>query len=235
MTDKIQTTIALFGGSFNPPHQGHFEMASYIHNTLSVDQTWMLFSENPDKDPAVYPSLDHRIAMAEIMATHYDDAIILSDQEARIAADIGRHDTYYILEELRIRFPEHRFIWVMGADSFAGFHHWKERDDILEKYVVAVVDRPGYTEQALSCDTATKFAQAKIDMTQTEHLHHASSGWCFLNNPKIDVSSSDIVQKFAEGCTDFDAPFDEVAAYVYEQGLYGTSSHSVPAYMKARV
>jgi nicotinate-nucleotide adenylyltransferase len=219
----MQKTVALFGGSFNPPHEGHFAMASYIHQTLKVDETWMLFSQNPDKDPAAYPSLEHRMNMAKIMARHYDVSLVLSDQEAEIAKEIGRNDTYYILEGLQKRFPENKFIFVMGADTFAGFHLWKEQDDILNEYIVAVVDRPGYTEKALTSSTAIEFAETKINITQPENLRQAQSGWCFLNNPQVDVSSSGIVRQFAEGRTEFDGHFNEIAEYVYEHGLYGTN------------
>lgn len=105
----MQKTVALFGGSLNPPHEGHFAMASYIQQTLAVDETWMLFSQNPDKDPECYPSLEHRINMAKLMARHYDAPLVLSDEEAKIAQQIGRNDTYYILDELRKIYPDNKF------------------------------------------------------------------------------------------------------------------------------
>lgn len=220
-------TVALFGGSFNPPHEGHFAMASYIHQTLAVDETWLLFSQNPYKDPETYASLEHRMKMASIMATHYESALILSDQEEEVAKEIGRHDTYYVLQGLQKRFPDNKFIWVMGADTFSGFHQWKERDDILNEYIVAVVDRPGFAEKALSSPTAIEFAGTMIDITQTSDLRDVQSGWCFLNSPQVDVSSSRLLQKFAEGQTDFEGPFAEVAEYIYQNGLYNTAMTAV--------
>lgn len=218
----MKKTVALFGGSFNPPHEGHFGMAAYIHNTLAVDETWMLFSQNVDKDPSAYVSLEHRMNMASIMAKHYKEPIVLSDMEAKIAKEKGRNDTFYILEGLREHFPDYKFVFVMGADTFSRFHTWKERDDILNSTVIAVVDRPGYTEQALNSPTAKQFAEQIIDLTHPENLQNANSGWCFLNNPQIDASSTSILEKFATGKTDFDGPFAEVAEYIYEHSLYNT-------------
>jgi len=223
----MQKTIALFGGSFNPPHQGHFGMASYIHDTLQPDETWMLFSQNVDKNPANYVSLEHRMNMAEIMRKHYTAPIVLSDEEARIAQKIGRNDTYYILEELKQNHPECKFIFVMGADTFSGFHNWKERDDIMKSTLIAVVDRPGFTDKALTSPTAQAFAEQKIDLTHPETLEHAVTGWCFLNNPHIDASSTHILEDLAAGRNDFEGPFAEVADYIYEHGLYHTSGHLV--------
>ncbi|MGB1077435.1 MAG: adenylyltransferase/cytidyltransferase family protein, partial [Bdellovibrionales bacterium] len=66
-------TVVLFGGSFNPPHVGHFEMAKYIYQTLSIDEVWFLFSHNVDKDPSIYAPLEHRMAMGEILNEQYRD------------------------------------------------------------------------------------------------------------------------------------------------------------------
>lgn len=115
----------------------------------------------------------------------------------------------------------------MGADSFSRFHEWKERDDMMSRYVIAVVDRPGYTEAALTCPTVIAFRDMMIDLTEPDVLHKRQSGWCFLNNPKIDCSSSEILQQFAEGKTDFTAPFADVADYIYENGLYNTSCKAI--------
>jgi nicotinate-nucleotide adenylyltransferase len=215
--------IPLLGGSFNPPHEAHIKMASYIQNTLQADETWLLFSENPDKDPLDYASLEHRMNMADILVRHYNAPVKLSDMEDKIAQQTGRHETYYVLQGLQEHYPDTKFVWVMGADSFAGFHQWAERDLILNNYIIAIVDRPGYTEQALSSPTAVEFATQKIDLTDGEQLRNATHGWGFLNTPHIPVSSSGLMKQIRSGKTDFTEPFDQVAAYIYEHGLYGTT------------
>lgn len=224
--EDIESTVILFGGSFNPPHEGHFEMATHLYQTLKTDEIWMLFSQNPDKDPKVYAPLEHRMAMARILSRHYDPSIILSNEEARIASKIGRNDTYYILEELHRAHPECKFIWAMGADSFANFHLWRERDDILERYVVAVVGRPGYTKQALKSPTARDFSFAAFDHRRVKDLRTVASGWCFLEVPQNDLSSTALVEKFHRRERDFKGHFTEVADYVYANGLYDTGTPS---------
>lgn len=221
-------TVALFGGSFNPPHEAHMQMAMFIQQTLCVDETWMMFSINPDKDPNKYASLEHRMAMANLLVQHYDAPVVLSDLEAKIAAETGHNETFYILEGLKQRFPDHQFVFVMGADSFANFHLWAERDDIINQTVVAVVDRPGYTDAALTSPTARDFADQMIDITDPGNLRHADHGWCFLDNPRIDVSSSNILLQLQSGKTDFSEPFNRVAAYIYEHGLYGINPPNNP-------
>lgn len=217
----MQKTVALFGGSYNPPHEGHIQMGSYIQKALSVDETWMLFSVSPDKNPSQYAPLEDRMKMADILVQHYNAPLVLSDMEDQITKETGRYETYHVLEGMRKKLPDHKFVWVMGADSFAGFHDWKERDEILQNYIVAVVDRPGYTEKALTSPTAVKFAENMIDITNPDHLNSATNGWCFLHNPQIDASSTEIMRKLQNGETDFSEPFNQVASYIFERGLYG--------------
>ncbi|HEY8964303.1 MAG TPA: hypothetical protein VIN59_07570, partial [Alphaproteobacteria bacterium] len=66
---KLRTkTVILFGGSFNPPHIGHFETAKHLQDILHADETWFLFSMNWQKNPANYAPLADRIRMGRIMA-----------------------------------------------------------------------------------------------------------------------------------------------------------------------
>lgn len=220
----MSKTIALFGGSFNPVHEGHFMMASYIQETLAVDETWMLFSQNPDKDPAAYPSLEHRINMARLMAPHYHPSIVLSDAEAKIAQRIGRNETYFILQELQQQHPEDKFIFVMGADCFTRFHQWEERDQLLDNYLVAIVGRPGYNEGIMDCPTAVAFRESLIDMTDPAILQNATHGWCFMEKPYAHYSSSTIVQQIADGFRDFRGNFAEVADYIFTHKLYNSAN-----------
>lgn len=219
-------TVALFGGSFNPPHEAHIQMATCIQQGLQVDETWLLFSINPEKDPQIYAPLEHRMAMAGLLVRHFDAPVVLSDAEERIAEETGRHETYHILEGLKVRYPDHKFIWVMGADSFASFHTWRERDDILNNHIVAIVDRAGYTHAALTSPTAQAFADQMIDITDPSILQYAHNGWCFLNTPRIAASSTQILDELLAGKTDFGEPFNQVAAYIHQHGLYGTANRT---------
>lgn len=208
-------TVALFGGSFNPPHPGHFEMAKYIHETLDVDEVWFLFSENWQKDPAAYASTEQRMEMAAILSAHYEDQPFVM---SGIQDELGTHITYDVLEELSRRHPDTRFIWVMGADNLASFHTWEHFEDIIENYPVAVVDRPPYTADARTSYAASTYAH--LERQDPKDIAEGQAGWCFLDNPKINMSSSDLLQKLRDGQTEFDSDFQDVADYIRENGLY---------------
>jgi nicotinate-nucleotide adenylyltransferase len=208
--------IALFGGSFNPPHPGHFEMARYIYENLGVDEVWFLFSVNWQKDPADYASTEHRMAMGDILSKHYHD---MPFKMSGVQDEMQTHMTYDVLTELSKRHPSDNFVWVMGADQLATFHTWENYDRIIQEYPVAIVDRPGYTEDALNSVTAKQYDGLRVD--NPSQLSGALNGWCLFDNPKLDLSSSALLKALRAGQRAFDAPFQDVADYIVTHGLLG--------------
>ncbi len=210
-------TVALFGGSFNPPHLGHFEMARYIYETLGVDEVWLLFSTNWQKDSNQYASVEHRMAMGRILVEQYPDIpFVLSD----IQDKLGTHITHEVLTMLTEKNPDTRFVWTMGADNLESFHTWENFEKIIENFPIAVVDRPPYTEKAQQSYAA--LAYAYLQKSSPEDLVRNKNGWCFLDNPQIDISSSDLRIQFQKSQFQFERRFQKVANYIVEQGLYGT-------------
>ena len=136
--------IGLLGGSFNPAHEGHRQLSLAAIDALALDELWWLVSPgNPlkagSKDMAPYEA---RLASAQQMAA--GTPIRVSDFERQAA-------TRYTIDTLRalIRdFPEDRFIWMMGADTVAEFHRWKDWRDIAQLLPIAVLPRTGYDEHA---------------------------------------------------------------------------------------
>jgi len=218
-TNKIKK-IAIFGGSFNPPHEGHFEMAKYIYDNLKVDELWFSFSENRLKDASQYAPIKHRLAMGEIMAKNYPE---YNFKMRNIENCIGTNITYDVLEYLRDENPDCEFIWVMGADNLAILEKWKKYDEMMHQFPIVVVDRPNYTEQALNSFAARSYAHLKC---KPEELAEQGCGWCFLDNPKIDMSSSEIVGNLKAGRAEFKGKMREVGEYIYEHGLYGTGNNT---------
>ena len=208
-------TVALYGGSFNPPHEGHFEMAKYIYDTVKPDSVWFLYSDNVWKDPDSYAPLKHRIKMGEIMAQEYPDyPFVMSDFQHQI----GKHMTFDVLTALREKHPDTNFIWVMGADNLAVFHQWDGYEDIIATTPIAVVDRKGYTQDALNSYAALTYRHLQTD--NAEDLGKNPQGWCFLTPPHIDIASSQLLLALRAGQTDFKGTFQTVANYIHENNLY---------------
>ena len=135
--------VGLLGGSFNPAHQGHRKLSLAAIDALGLDELWWLVSPgNPLKDAGDLAPYEARLASAEEMAI--GTQIHVSDFELRA----GTRYTIDMLRALCRDYPNDRFIWLMGADTVAQFHRWKDWRDIAQLLPIAVLPRPGYDEPA---------------------------------------------------------------------------------------
>ncbi len=179
-------SIGLLGGSFNPPHSGHREISLVAMDRLQLDAVWWLVTPgNPLKDPAHYAPLDERLVLARKTADHPD--IIVSDFERR-------HNLQYTVdtvERLQLLNPTTRFVWIMGADSLANFHKWKDWRRIIDQIPIAVFNRPGYGDEALAGEAASALTVFRL---APEKLPEAEPpAWAYFadtNNP----SSSTVIR-----------------------------------------
>jgi nicotinate-nucleotide adenylyltransferase len=131
--------IGLLGGSFNPAHRGHRRISLAALDALGLDEVWWLVSPgNPLKPAKEMAPFAARLASAKLMARRAP--IRVSDFEARA----GTRYTVDTLARLLRRHPRDRFIWLMGADTVAQFHHWKQWRRIACAVPIAVIARPGY-------------------------------------------------------------------------------------------
>jgi nicotinate-nucleotide adenylyltransferase len=141
--------IGLLGGSFNPAHTGHRRISLQAIDALGLDQLWWLVSPgNPLKEGARdMAPLAARLASAQMQArgTRIVPTAIESHLRTRFTADT--------LRRIRRRFPQHEFVWIMGADNLAQFHRWDRWRTIARTMPIAVVARPGY-------DGAARYAPA---------------------------------------------------------------------------
>ena len=131
--------VGLLGGSFNPAHRGHRRISLAAIDALGLDEVWWLVSPgNPLKPAKDMAPFDARFASAKRMARRAP--IRASDFEARE----GTRFTIDTLTALLRRHPRHRFVWLMGADTVAQFHHWRSWRGIARLVPIAVLSRPGY-------------------------------------------------------------------------------------------
>jgi nicotinate-nucleotide adenylyltransferase len=147
--------VGLFGGSFNPPHQGHLHVARTALVRLGLDRViWLVSPQNPLKrgQPA---DLAERMAACRALAT--GPGMIVSDAETRL----GTHYTIDLIRILRRRFPGVHFVWIMGADSLASFHRWRGWSEIMTSVPMAVVARPGSELRGGLAPAAARFSRVR--------------------------------------------------------------------------
>jgi nicotinate-nucleotide adenylyltransferase len=180
--------IGLFGGSFNPAHIGHRAVALYAMKRLDLDWIWWLVSpQNPLKDADAYRDYDERLVATRRIARH--PRFIVSDLEARLATKT----TAETLEALAPQLRRGRFVWIMGADSFADLHHWNDWTDIPETIPLAILARPGFSMRALESPAALRYGRRRIDSANARELPGAPPpAWCFIPMPLRPESSTAI-------------------------------------------
>ena len=133
----------LLGGSFNPAHAGHRRLSLAAAAALGLDEVWWLVSPgNPLKPASEMAPLEARIASAFRMARGAPIRV------TAIECELGSPYSVETVEALLRRFPERRFIWLIGADNLTLFHRWREWRRIARLVPIAVVMRPGYHGRA---------------------------------------------------------------------------------------
>jgi len=128
--------IGLFGGSFDPAHEGHRHVAATALKRLGLDRVWWLVSpQNPLK--AKSSPFETRLRSATAMAE--GPRMLVTDLERRFSCAY----TYQTLRKLRRMYPGVAFFLIMGADNLASFRRWKNWREVAATVPVAVVSRPG--------------------------------------------------------------------------------------------
>ncbi|HUR42835.1 MAG TPA: nicotinate-nucleotide adenylyltransferase [Aestuariivirga sp.] len=168
--------IGLFGGSFNPAHRGHYMVALYAMKRLQLDWVWWLVSpQNPLKDPTETGEYATRLAATRAIACH--PRFIVSDLEWQI----GSRTTAETLDRLQPVLRRGRFVWIMGADSFADLHHWNDWTEIPGALPIAILARPGYSIRALAGRAAIYYDRERVPACFPAQLpDRIPPAWSFL-------------------------------------------------------
>ena len=178
--------VGLFGGSFNPAHDGHAHVAETALMRLGLDRLiWLVSPQNPLKSTRHMAPLEQRLESARRFAR--GPSMIVSDVEQRL----GTRYSLDTLRALQARFPGVRFVWVMGADNLAGFHRWRGWPEILRRVPVVVVARPGALLASRFAPAARRFAHGRRSARWARVLPQtAPPAWIYLNAPLNEASST---------------------------------------------
>ncbi len=180
-------TVGLFGGSFDPAHAGHLHVSREALKRFDLDRVWWLVSPgNPLKTRGPAP-IERRLSHARSLVSN--PRITVTDIEAQL----GTRYTGQTLEALFSLYPGVRFVWLMGADNLAGFHHWQRWDWIMQSLPIGVLARPGQRISARTAKAAQIYKRWKVPSASARGLAFMDApAWCFLNVPMVDISSTEI-------------------------------------------
>jgi nicotinate-nucleotide adenylyltransferase len=152
--DRRRTRVGLLGGSFNPAHDGHRHVALEALKLLRLDEVWLLVSpQNPLKPVAGMAPLAERLASTRAVAKHP------RIRPTAIETSLGTRYTADTLAALKTRFPQVRFVWLMGADNLVQVARWDRWLRIFRTVPVAVLSRSPYCHRALASQAARRLAR----------------------------------------------------------------------------
>ena len=187
---KPAIKIGLFGGTFNPAHNGHLHVAETSLKALDLDQIWWLVSPgNPLKnDQTPYES---RVASVKALGLPNNMYI------KHIERDFGTQYTIDTLRKVRKHWPNKHFVFLMGADNLHQLPKWKDWKAIFKTMPLAIIARPGAkTSDALKArlsPPARIFANHRLPEHQAHTLAMQNPpAWVYLTPALNELSSSAI-------------------------------------------
>ncbi|WP_283685505.1 nicotinate (nicotinamide) nucleotide adenylyltransferase [Dysgonomonas sp. Marseille-Q5470] len=188
--------IGIFSGSFNPIHVGHLILANYIVEYTDIEEVWLLVSPlNPLKSEDDLSDKYVRLEMTKLALEGYPK-IKASDFEFDLPKPSYTINT---LDALKVKYPEHDFTLVIGADNWAIFESWHETDKILENYKLKIYPRLGF--------------RIKIPDRLKQKVEA-------LDSPIIEISSTFIREGIEVGKNMRPFLTENVYDYIIEKGLY---------------
>ena len=168
--------VGLYGGSFNPAHEGHAHVAETAKRRLRLDRVlWLVSPQNPLKARTETADLAERMAGARSLAK--GPGMIVSAVETQL----GSAYTIDTIRALKARHPGVKFVWIMGADSLATFHRWRGWTQIMREVPVAIVSRPWISLKSRFSPAAQRFAHSRLPSTAALRLPDSKApAWIFL-------------------------------------------------------
>lgn len=155
----------LFFGSFNPIHNGHLEIATYLLDQHFCKDIWFIISpRNPFKPENSLLDENKRLKIVE-KAIRFDPRMCASDVEFSLPKPSYTIDT---LRKLNETYPDRKFALIIGADNLLSLHLWKKYQTILEKYTIFVYPRPGIDISGFSYPSVVLVNAPLTDISSTE-------------------------------------------------------------------
>ncbi|WKE66630.1 nicotinate-nucleotide adenylyltransferase [Gallaecimonas kandeliae] len=207
--------LGLFGGTFDPIHNGHLRLAVEVLEAFGLESLSLLPNKAPPHRAQPLADAGQRLAMARL-AVEGVPGLKVDDIELRRA---GHSYTVDTLEAFAGEHPGRPLLFVMGMDSLLSFTSWHRWQRILELASLAVCCRPGHLLDPLALDTRLASCLGEGPVTGPGAIRA-------LTTTELAISATDIRARIAQGQRlDFLVP-QAVAQYIEAQGLYRTPAAS---------
>jgi nicotinate-nucleotide adenylyltransferase len=207
-------SVGIVGGTFNPPHLGHLALARHAREELGLERVFLMPANRaPGKPPEPDPGPEHRLRMCQLAVA---DTAGLS----ACALEIERGGTSYTADTLRAvheEWPGAELTFIVGADTARTMPSWREPETVLGLARIAVAEREGTGAEAALDVLAALGASAGNDEPRKRTTTLQT---LVLDMPRIEISSSLVRRRVAEGERVEHLVGSPVAGYIAELGLY---------------
>lgn len=194
--------IGLYGGAFNPVHNGHLALAEHFKNALELERLIFIPTHvPPHKSGDGLVSGEHRINMLSLALSGLEYCSV-SDIEFRRE---GKSYTYDTVCELKKIYSDDEFFLIVGADQYFDFQKWYRADDILRQVTV--------------CSAARENNQYR-QMLEYKSKHDNMQNTVVCNFDVTEISSSKIRNMISTGQSVSEFVPDSVLRYIKENNLY---------------
>lgn len=195
--------IAVFGGAFNPVHNGHVNLAEKYIQLLQPDKLLIIPTANPPhKANNNFVSENHRLNMLEL-AFEENSRAEISDMEFKMQ---GKSYTYNTVCEIKRHYNNAEIYLIIGEDQFLYFNKWYKYQQLLDNVTLCTAQR--------NRDKAQKMKQFADNVLQCKN-------YILADFEPVVVSSSEVREKLKNNEKVNDLIPQSVLNYIYENGLYG--------------
>ena len=205
--------IGILGGTFSPIHDGHLRLARTYARELELDRVLFIpTAVPPHKEAPGLPDGEHRCRMTELALSGHPGFELSEIEQQRP----GRSYTVDTLTQLHGLYPGAELYFLAGSDMFRTVLDWHRGEEIVRLATVCTMERGE--------DTAAQLED------QASRIIAAGGSARVIHAPPMDISSTGIRRRLAEGCRDAAALgiAPAVLDYIWQNGLYGTSPEDYP-------
>jgi nicotinate-nucleotide adenylyltransferase len=195
--------IAIYGGTFNPLHNGHVVALQTIIDSELFDEVHLMPSGVPPFKQDEAGTLIHRLEMSKIVCDNLK-GIILNREEVDSENLSYTYDTFISLNN---RYPNTKHYWTIGYDNLYNVETWYRGEDLLSSLGFIILNRGGYDKQD---------AMEKMNEFTTKY----GTEFIQLDMPNIEISSSDVRLRVKNGKSIYGFVPDSISSYIQQNDLY---------------
>jgi nicotinate-nucleotide adenylyltransferase len=213
-------TVGLFGGTFDPVHQGHLDLARHVLYRCALDRLLFIPAPLPPHKRQPMASFAHRTAMIAAALADCPDTrgrVHCSSIEADLPTPSYTINTVEVLIEAQ---PGNRHVLIIGTDSLLDLPHWHRIDELLGLLSLIVVKREAIDLPSIDRALAALAPHFTYDAAQGRWIGQGGRTVDYLADIELPVSSSAIREDLARGRVPAMLP-PAVLAYIRRHRLYG--------------